>query len=120
MHASKGLAPPRSKFDYSCVSDAVSGIPSFYQTSERLKELAGSVHGSWLYQGLKEERRACHHFEKCGFITYDVLHTKLGVSFPFIDFKLSVFRHLKVAPTQLHPRSEAFIKVLQFWNEYMG
>jgi len=37
---------------------------------------------------------------------------------PFNYFELGVLSHLKVAPSQLHPLSWAFVKVYQFWCDY--
>lgn len=54
-----------------------------------------------------------HHFEGCLVSLLECLFTGLGIHYPFSDFMVAVMDHLKVSPSQLHPRAWNFIKVFQ-------
>jgi len=69
-------------------------------------------------EGSNGVTRACNRFRGSGFVTYNILNGELDASAPFNSFELGVLRHLKVALSQLHPFSWAFVKACQFWCEY--
>ncbi|QHN98452.1 uncharacterized protein DS421_13g389660 [Arachis hypogaea] len=51
------------------------------------------------------------------FFMYESMVTRLGVFLPFSEFEMSVLRHCRVAPTQLHPNSWGFLKIYQFISQ---
>ncbi|CAJ2641455.1 unnamed protein product [Trifolium pratense] len=51
---------------------------------------------------------------------YEIAFKHLGIRLPFTDLEVSIFRHLRLAPSQLHPNSLAFIKAFEKTAEYLG
>ncbi|CAJ2637853.1 unnamed protein product [Trifolium pratense] len=51
---------------------------------------------------------------------YEIAFKHLGIRLPFTDLEVSIFRHLHLAPSQLHPNSLAFIKAFEKTAEYLG
>ncbi|QHN79438.1 uncharacterized protein DS421_19g670040 [Arachis hypogaea] len=51
------------------------------------------------------------------FFMYESMVTRLGIFLPFSEFEMSVLRHCRVAPTQLHPNSWGFLKIYQFISQ---
>jgi len=54
------------------------------------------------------------------FIFYECLFTDIHVWFPFDEFQMGVLHHLKVAPTQLHFNSWAFMQAFHILCKYVS
>ncbi|PNX87460.1 hypothetical protein L195_g043549, partial [Trifolium pratense] len=51
---------------------------------------------------------------------YEIAFKHLGVRLPFSDLEVSIFRHLHLAPSQLHPNSLTFIRAFEMTAEHLG
>jgi hypothetical protein len=64
--------------------------------------------------------RVCWQFERWGaFSMYQIAFEELGYRLPFNDFEIGVFDHLKLAPSQLHPNSLAFLRAFEIVSAYL-
>ena len=50
---------------------------------------------------------------------YDIMFWEMGLRLPFSDFGVAVFRHLRVAPSQLHPNNITFIQAFEMVYDYL-
>lgn len=61
--------------------------------------------------------RVCNSFEGCLVPLYECLFTRLRIHLLFSDFEVDMMNHLKVPPSQLHPRDWAFMLMFQLCAE---
>ncbi|MCI11830.1 hypothetical protein A2U01_0032932, partial [Trifolium medium] len=64
-------------------------------------------------------KRVCSEFFDDGFSMYEFAFKELGFRLPFSDLATGVFGWLKLAPSQLHPNSLAFIRAFEIVCEYL-
>lgn len=86
----------------------------FVLNIDAVREAAGLVVGDpqdWSVFPMGQEKRIYNSFDKCAVPLYEFLFTRIGFRMPFSDFKVDVLKHLKAAPSQLHPGSWAFMRV---------
>ena len=50
---------------------------------------------------------------------YDIVFREMGLRLRFSDFEVAVFRHLRVAPFQLHLNGIAFMRVFEIVCDYL-
>ena len=50
---------------------------------------------------------------------YEIVFWVMGPRLPFSDFEVTVFRHLRVAPSQLYPNDIAFMRVFKIVCDYL-
>ena len=50
---------------------------------------------------------------------YDIVFREMGLRLPFSDFEVVVFRHLRVAPSQLHPNGIAFMRAFEIVCDHL-
>ncbi|MCH85859.1 hypothetical protein A2U01_0006711 [Trifolium medium] len=74
---------------------------------------------NWDVYCLTAEKRVCSEFSDDGFAMYEFAFKELGFRFPFSDLAAGVFGWLKLAPSQLHPNSLAFIRAFEIVCEYL-
>lgn len=65
------------------------------------------------------DKRVSHKFEGYFIPLYSCIFESLGVQVILTTFKKKVFDHLRVPLSQLHPRAWRFVRVFQFWYEYL-
>ncbi|MCI21342.1 hypothetical protein A2U01_0042509, partial [Trifolium medium] len=65
------------------------------------------------------EKRVCSEFSDDGFAMYEFAIKELGFGLPFSNLATGVFGWLKLAPSQLHPNSLAFIRAFEIVCEYL-
>ncbi|CAJ2673581.1 unnamed protein product [Trifolium pratense] len=80
-------------------------------------EEAGS--GNWEVHMPAEGERVCSSYAGCSFAMYEMAFRELGFRLPFNDLEAGIFGRLKVAPSQLHPNSLAFIRAYQILCRYL-
>jgi hypothetical protein len=51
---------------------------------------------------------------------YQIAFKEFGYKLPFIDFEVAVFNHLRLAPSQLHPNSLAFLRAFEVVATYFN
>ncbi|MCI65536.1 hypothetical protein A2U01_0086794, partial [Trifolium medium] len=51
---------------------------------------------------------------------YEMAFRNLGFKMPFIDLVIVVFRHLRLAPSQLHLNSLAFLRAFEITADHLG
>ncbi|PNY02863.1 hypothetical protein L195_g026183 [Trifolium pratense] len=51
---------------------------------------------------------------------YEIAFKHLGFKLPFTDLEVSIFRHLRLAPSQLHPNSLGFIRAFELTADHLG
>ncbi|PNX61304.1 hypothetical protein L195_g060603, partial [Trifolium pratense] len=68
----------------------------------------------------EEGKRICSPFTDDGFAMYELAFKELGFKLPFSRFECEVFGRLKVAPSQLHPNSMAFIRAYPILCRYLN
>jgi hypothetical protein len=65
-------------------------------------------------------KRICSNYKPLGKIPmYQIAFEHLGYRLPFTDFEVAVFRHLDLAPSQLHPNSLAFLRAFELVCAYL-
>ncbi|CAJ2640823.1 unnamed protein product [Trifolium pratense] len=80
-------------------------------------EEAGSE--NWEVHAPAEGERVCSSYAGGRFTMYEMAFKELGFRLPFNDLEAGVFGRLKVAPSQLHPNSLAFIRAYQILCRYL-
>ncbi|CAJ2661442.1 unnamed protein product [Trifolium pratense] len=80
-------------------------------------EEAGAV--NWEVHAPAEGERICSSYTGCSFTMYEMAFKELGFRLPFNDLEAEIFGRLKVAPSQLHPNSLAFIRAYQILCRYL-
>ena len=50
---------------------------------------------------------------------YDIVFREMGLRLPFSNFEVAVFRHLHMAPSQLHPNGIAFVRAFETVYDHM-
>ncbi|GAU35133.1 hypothetical protein TSUD_394580 [Trifolium subterraneum] len=65
-------------------------------------------------------RRICSKYQWSSFPMYQIAFKHMGYRLPFGDFEVTVFRHLHLTPSQLHPNSLAFIRAFEMTTVYLG
>ncbi|PNX65922.1 hypothetical protein L195_g054788 [Trifolium pratense] len=65
-----------------------------------------------------EGQRVCSSFDKHGFAMYEFVFKELGFRLPFNPLVIGVLQTLRVAPSQLHPNSWAFILAFEHLCAY--
>jgi hypothetical protein len=66
-----------------------------------------------------EEKRVCSEFSEDGFAMYEYAFKELGLRLPFSELAMSIFGHLKLAPSQFNPNSLAFLRVFELVCEHL-
>jgi hypothetical protein len=66
----------------------------------------------------KPDHRICSTFPKLGFGMYEFVFKELQLKLPFSALAVEIFRWLKLAPSQLHPNSMAFVIAFERVCEY--
>ena len=56
----------------------------------------------WLLYILGKDSSICSKYNKRRIPIYDIVFREMGIRLPFSDFEVAVFRHLRLAPSQLH------------------
>ncbi|CAJ2651980.1 unnamed protein product [Trifolium pratense] len=80
-------------------------------------EEAGSV--NWEVHTPAEGERICSPYTEGGFTMYEMAFKEMGYRLPFNNLEAGIFGRLKVAPSQLHPNSLAFIWAYQILCRYL-
>ncbi|CAJ2669302.1 unnamed protein product [Trifolium pratense] len=80
-------------------------------------EEAGSE--NWEVRMPAEGERVCSSYTGCSFTMYEMAFKELGFRLPFNDLEAGIFGRLRVAPSQLHPNSLAFIRAYQILCRYL-
>ncbi|CAJ2662983.1 unnamed protein product [Trifolium pratense] len=80
-------------------------------------EEAGSE--NWEVHMPAEGERVCSSYAGCSFTMYEMAFKELGFRLPFNDLEAGIFGRLRVAPSQLHPNSLAFIRAYQILCRYL-
>ncbi|CAJ2654953.1 unnamed protein product [Trifolium pratense] len=80
-------------------------------------EEAGSE--NWEVRTPAEGERVCSSYTGCSFTMYEMAFKELGFRLPFNDLEAGIFGRLRVAPSQLHPNSLAFIRAYQILCRYL-
>jgi hypothetical protein len=62
--------------------------------------------------------RICSELSELGCFMYEVVFKFQGLRLPFSPFAMEVFKHLDLAPSQLHPNSMAFIIAFERLCDY--
>ncbi|PNY10130.1 hypothetical protein L195_g006699 [Trifolium pratense] len=65
-------------------------------------------------------RRICSVWSWGTIPMYEIAFKHLGFKLPFSDLEVSIFRHLLVAPSQLHPNALAFIRAFELTCDHLG
>jgi hypothetical protein len=69
---------------------------------------------NWEIMIPERRSRVCQRFERWGaFSMYQIAFEELGYRLPFNDFEIGVFDRLRLAPSQLHPNSLAFLRAFE-------
>ncbi|PNX73673.1 hypothetical protein L195_g029576 [Trifolium pratense] len=66
-----------------------------------------------------EGERVCSSYTGGSFTMYEMAFKEMGFRLPFNDLEAGIFGRLKVAPSQLHPNSLAFIRAYQILCRYL-
>ncbi|GAU28895.1 hypothetical protein TSUD_293470 [Trifolium subterraneum] len=74
---------------------------------------------NWEVHVPEEGKRVCSEFSEGGFAMYEFAFKDLGFRLPFSDFAVGVFDRLRLAPSQLHPNSLAFIRAFEQLCDYL-
>ncbi|MCI22158.1 hypothetical protein A2U01_0043334, partial [Trifolium medium] len=74
---------------------------------------------NWEVYCQAEGKRVCSSYSDDGFAMYEFAFKELGFRLPFSDLAAGVFGWLKLAPSQLHPNSLAFIRAFEIVCEYL-
>ncbi|MCH88070.1 hypothetical protein A2U01_0008951 [Trifolium medium] len=93
-------------------------VPSRYTTDDKLKGAYKKVGNtfSWRVHSVGHGDMIFTTFNRlCGVPMYEFVLQELGVFFPLTDFEVGVLRHLRLAPSQLHPLAWANLKSFQYW-----
>ncbi|XP_045818723.1 uncharacterized protein LOC123911359 [Trifolium pratense] len=75
---------------------------------------------NWLVYMLDEGQRVCSSFDRYGFAMYELVFKELRLRLSFSPLMIGVLRRLRVAPSQLHPNSWAFILAFEHLCGYRG
>ena len=75
---------------------------------------------NWYCCAPKEEDRICHHFPGKQFTMYEFAFREAGMRLPFSSFQMSVFKWLRLAPSQLHPNALAFMRAFELVCQFLG
>jgi hypothetical protein len=97
-------------------SSIVQGDPSVHTIVEDIGE--GDPE-NWEVHVPEEGKRVCSEFSKGGFAMYEFALKDLRFRLPFSDFAVGVFDRLRLAPSQLHPNSLAFIRAFEQLCDYL-
>jgi hypothetical protein len=75
---------------------------------------------SWEILIPDRQRKVCHRLERWGaFSMYQIAFEEFGYRFPFNDFVAGVFNHIRLAPSQLHLNSLAFLRAFEIVAAYL-
>ncbi|CAJ2671871.1 uncharacterized protein LOC123891775 [Trifolium pratense] len=74
---------------------------------------------NWEVHMPAEGERVCSSYAGCSFTMYEMAFKELGFRLPFNDLEAGIFGRLRVAPSQLHPNSLAFIRAYQILCRYL-
>jgi hypothetical protein len=97
-------------------SSIVQGDPSVHTIVEDRRE--GDPE-NWEVHVPEEGKRVCSEFSEGGFAMYEFAFKDLRFRLPFSDFAVGVFDRLRLAPSQLHPNSLAFIRAFEQLCDYL-
>ncbi|KAI5407378.1 hypothetical protein KIW84_053579 [Lathyrus oleraceus] len=75
---------------------------------------------NWYCCAPKEEDRICHHFPGKQFTMYEFAFREAGIRLPFNSFQMSIFKWLRLAPSQLHPNALAFMRAFELVCQFLG
>jgi hypothetical protein len=120
-------AGPSDSEPYSWVADEPRNTPSRYAGLPDGEMPPGLFTGiedpgrdSWEILIPGKSRRVCHRLERWGaFSMYQIAFEEFGYRLPFNDFEAGVFNHLRLAPSQLHPNSLAFLRAFEIVAAYL-
>jgi hypothetical protein len=116
---------PSNPDPYAWVADEPRNTPSRYSgLSERplgiFTTLEDSGRDAWEIMIPGRRSRVCQRFERWGaFSMYQIAFEEFGYRLPFNDFEVGVFNHLRLAPSQLHPNSLAFLRAFEIFAAYL-
>ncbi|PNX76432.1 hypothetical protein L195_g032380, partial [Trifolium pratense] len=74
---------------------------------------------NWEVHTPAEGERVCSAYTGGAFTMYKMAFKEMGFRLPFNDLEAGIFGRLKVAPSQLHPNSLAFIRAYQILCRYL-
>ncbi|CAJ2653374.1 unnamed protein product [Trifolium pratense] len=74
---------------------------------------------NWEVHMPAEGERICSPYTEGGFTMYEMAFKEMGFRLPFNNLEAEIFGRLKVAPSQLHPNSLAFIRAYQILCRYL-
>ncbi|CAJ2637044.1 unnamed protein product [Trifolium pratense] len=74
---------------------------------------------NWEVHAPAEGERVCSSYTGGRFTMYEMAFKELGFRLPFNDLEAEIFGRLKVAPSQLHPNSLAFIRAYEILCRYL-
>ncbi|MCH90828.1 hypothetical protein A2U01_0011751 [Trifolium medium] len=74
---------------------------------------------NWEVDISHEGARICSKFDEEGFAMYEFVFKNLRFRLPFSNFAMGVFRWLRLAPSQLHSNSMAFIRAFEALYEHL-
>ncbi|MCH92978.1 hypothetical protein A2U01_0013924, partial [Trifolium medium] len=118
-------APNRRVVDLSWVADEPRTTVSVYADCEDdlPEDMFTDIQDApenWEVRIPTSRRRICSIWN-CGTIPmYELAFRNLGYKMPFTDLEIVVFRHLRLAPSQLHPNSLAFLRAFEITADHLG
>ena len=75
---------------------------SYFLSNEDVIDAARTMVGDpseWSALPVGSEKRICISFDDCVIPLYDFLFSRIGMRFPFCDFRVVVLKYLNVAPS---------------------
>lgn len=67
----------------------------------------------------EKEKRVCSKYDMCAIPLHECLFSFIGFCPPFDNFEVGVLNQLLITPSQLHQMSWTYVKVSQYWYEYI-
>ncbi|XP_057431497.1 uncharacterized protein LOC130724309 [Lotus japonicus] len=116
------LSSSSSSEDYDWVNLEVRRLSSIYTSPKSINKLRSQLSlsskenaGKITIEECYEDEPVCFNQAPGGsspefFYMYETLFSRLNIKLPFSEFECDVLRTLKVAPTQLHPNSWAYVR----------
>lgn len=113
---------PADAIKYNWVAAEVLRTPSILSTKTNIgtTDIVVSDPPDWLIVHVDSQKRICNSFDEWSVSFYECLFTLVGLQLPLSEFEVAILKHLKVSPSQIHPGSQTFMKVFQFWAKHMS
>ena len=66
-----------------------------------------------------KESRICSKYDRRQIPMYDIVFREMGLRLPFSDFEVAIFRHLRLAPSQLHRNGITFMRAFEIVCDHL-